>query len=458
MYFYEINTALFAAVSAYLLRRQYYSPGQPTAGAGAGAKETDMEDQSDSGTVVVESSELARRFQIEFFSVYALAVAADWLQGPHIYAIYRYEKNIPERSVAALYASGFIAGAASASFAGGLADRYGRRSACLWYCVTYAFGCLTMLSDNLAVLFLGRLASGVSTTLLFSVFPAWMVTAYHGRVLQGTELDLSSMFGKMSSLSGIVAIASGILGDALITYTGSRVWPFLAATVCAAGAGFLITTTWEENYGCQSSSFPTGATPLSGGIKASLQILANPRVLALGLASSVFEGTMYLVVFFWSAALKSARAHAGSDEELPFGIIFSSFMCAMVAGSALFALSPHSRENVCSLLMTALLAVSCCLSAAVLMMTREVGVFWAVCLIELCIGLYYPSIELLKSEVVEDTVRGRTYSLMRVPLNVFVVVAHALDQEGDEHRNHVFMACALLLIGAFFVFKKAFAA
>jgi hypothetical protein len=297
-----------------------------------------------------------------------------------------------------------------------------------------------MLSDNLIVLFLGRLASGVSTTLLFSVFPAWMVTAYHGRALQGTELDLSSMLGKMSSLSGIVAILSGILGDALITYTGSRVWPFLAATACAAGAGFLIVTKWEENYGSQSSSSMKSGL---SGMKASLQILANPRVLALGIASSVFEGTMYLVVFFWSAALKSARAHAGSDEELPFGVIFSSFMCAMVAGSALFALSSHSRENVCSMLMTALLAVSCCLSAAVLLMTREVGVFWAVCLIEFCIGVYYPSIELLKSEVVEDAVRGRTYSLMRVPLNVFVVVAHALDQEGEH--SLFFSVCSLLV-------------
>ncbi|KLU92993.1 hypothetical protein MAPG_11936 [Magnaporthiopsis poae ATCC 64411] len=45
---------------------------------------------------------------------------------------------------------------------------------------------------------------------------------------------------------------------------------------------------------------------------------------------------------------------------------------------------------------------------------------------------------LLKSEAVEDGVRGRVYSVMRFPLNVFVVVAHGLDEEGDMHRFRVF--------------------
>lgn len=39
--------------------------------------------------------------------------------------------------------------------------------------------------------------------------------------------------------------------------------------------------------------------------------------------------------------------------------------------------------------------------------------------------------ELLKSEVVGDGVRGTAYGLMRVPLNVFIVVSHALDRDGE---------------------------
>ena len=447
-YFYEANAALFAAGSAYLLSRQYWRSNDRRRRGGAGAEaealkegdlEREIEDQSDHSDetlggdpgIAAESSEAIRRFQLDYFLVYALAVAADWFQGPHIYAIYKYEKQIPEKTVAALYAAGFIAGAVSASFAGGLADRHGRRLACLFYCASYALTCLTMLSDNLIILFLGRLCGGVSTTLLFSVFPAWMIAEYHNRGLQNTELHLSSVFSKMTTLSCIVAIISGILGDALVAYFGSRVWPFLAATACSCGAAFLIVRSWNENYGTQSSS-GTGSSSFSG-LKSALAIAKDPRVLALGVASAIFEGTMYLVIFFWSAALKSARAHAGSADELPFGLIFSNFMCAMMAGSAIFGLSSHSRQNVTHMLMATLLVVSCCLSAAVLLLEHEMGAFWAICLIELCIGVYFPSMELLKSEVIEDGVRGTAYSVMRVPLNVFVVAAHAMDQEGEHN-------------------------
>lgn len=166
------------------------------------------------------------------------------LQGPHIYAIYKYEKGIPEKTVAALYAAGFISGAMSASFAGQLADRHGRRLACLVYCGSYALTCLTMLSDNLILLFAGRFAGGVSTTLLYSVFEAWMITEYHRRDLGASNLKLGTVFGYMTTLSCIVAITSGIVGDVLVASLGGRVWPFLASVACSITAGCLIWRTW----------------------------------------------------------------------------------------------------------------------------------------------------------------------------------------------------------------------
>jgi MFS transporter, MFS domain-containing protein family, molybdate-anion transporter len=165
-------------------------------------------------------------------------------QGPQIYAIYKYEKNIAERTVAALYAAGFISGAASASFAGGLADRFGRKRACLLYCGLYVLTCLTMFSDNLLILCIGRLCGGVCTTLLFSVFETWMISEYHGRNLQGSGLEISSVFGNMTTLSCIVAIVSGIAGDLLVQVSGTRTWPFMAAVFCCLGAAYLITRTW----------------------------------------------------------------------------------------------------------------------------------------------------------------------------------------------------------------------
>ena len=238
-HFYEINLGVFAVGNAYLLYRQYR--GRKPANAGYEELEDDHDREGvDQGVV--------RRFQLDYFLVYALAVAADWLQGPHIYAIYKYEKEIPEKWVAALYATGFISGGVSASFAGELADRYGRRLACLVYCALYSLTCLSMLSNDLTVLFLGRLCGGVCTTLLYSVFETWMITEYHERGLQRSGLTLSSIFGYMTTISSIVAILSGVVGDLLVAQLGSRVWPFVASIVCSIGAACLILATWVRRF------------------------------------------------------------------------------------------------------------------------------------------------------------------------------------------------------------------
>ena len=141
---------------------------------------------------------------------------------------------------------------------------------------------------------------------------------------------------------------------------------------------------------------------------------------------------MYLVIFFWSAALKSLRTLRSSpSEELPFGLIFSSFMCAMMAGSSIFNLRNTSRDlaSTSQMLMAVTALMSCCLSLAVFV-HDEYLVFWLFCLVEGCVGAYYPAMAYLKSRMIEYGIRGTNYSAMRFPLNAFVVIAHSLDEEG----------------------------
>lgn len=141
---------------------------------------------------------------------------------------------------------------------------------------------------------------------------------------------------------------------------------------------------------------------------------------------------MYLFIFFWSAALKSARVASGSTEDLPFGLIFSSFMCTMMAGSAIFTrfnVGQRTTQGSADVLLNVTLLVSCCQGLAVILRDEKL-MFWVFCLIEGCIGAYFPTMACLKSELVEDGIRGRVYSILRFPLNVFVVVAHSLDEEG----------------------------
>ncbi len=76
-----------------------------------------------------------------------------------------------------------------------------------------------------------------------------------------------------------------------------------------------------------------------------------------------------------------------------------------------------------------ILVASACFSAAAVLRAERL-LFWVLCVVEACIGVYFPSMSLLKSELVEDGVRGSVYSILRFPLNAFVVVVHSLDAEG----------------------------
>lgn len=165
-------------------------------------------------------------------------------KGPHLYAVYKYDKKLEETYVAALYATGFISAALSAAFVGQLADRFGRKRACLIYCATYTACCLSMLSDNLYILFAGKFCGGVSTTLLYSVFDAWMITEYHKRGLEAEHLSLGTLYGWMTSLNSIVAITTGIVGEILVSFTGTKVSPFLLAVVVLGGTATWISSTW----------------------------------------------------------------------------------------------------------------------------------------------------------------------------------------------------------------------
>ncbi|KAL7923422.1 hypothetical protein ACQKWADRAFT_320090 [Trichoderma austrokoningii] len=417
MNFYQANLVVLAVANAcsFIHRHRTQNPKLCHRGA--------QEDEQKEAAAV--------RFQRQFLLVYTLVVAADWLQGPYTYAVYKYEKQLAEHTVALLYASGFVSGAASAPFAGQLADCYGRRTACVAYCLCYGITCLAMLSYDLRVLYVGRFFGGIATTLLFSVFEAWMITEYHSSRLEETKVSLGGIFANMTTISSVTAICCGVLGDGLVQYSGSQLAPFLASLGCCIGASVLILTAWQENYG---SIDTCGESPEAETLKHRMLVaLANPEVAALIFASSCFEGAMYLFVFFWPAALKSARAKSGYPDHLPLGLVFSSFMCAMMAGSGIStARNASSSNRVAADTLLVIFAMASAAFAVSTMLDHEHLLFWAFCVIEGCVGAYFPRMALIKSNVVDDSVRGGVYSTLRLPLNVFVVVVHGLDRDGTS--------------------------
>lgn len=217
-------------------------------------------------TQAIDLEHAASSFKMTFLPVYLFVMASDWLQvrdqrdrkrqladngkGPFIYTLYKDEKELAENVVAALFTTGFVSAAVSATFVGSLADKYGRRLACLIFCGTYALSCITVLSSDILILFCGRLLGGLSTTLMYSVFEGWMVAEYYAQQLDKSTLSLSSIFGSMTTFNGVIAIISGVVGESIVTYTRTKTSPFMASIVCLGTAFCLMLQSWVYPQTC----------------------------------------------------------------------------------------------------------------------------------------------------------------------------------------------------------------
>jgi MFS transporter, MFS domain-containing protein family, molybdate-anion transporter len=111
-------------------------------------------------------------FQRNYLIVFMLAMFSDWLQGPYVYELY-VSYGFSQAEIAELFVCGFGSSMIVGTFCGGLADKFGRKIMCVMYSVCYVIACLTKLVPEYWTLMLGRFLSGVSTSLLFSVFESW---------------------------------------------------------------------------------------------------------------------------------------------------------------------------------------------------------------------------------------------------------------------------------------------
>jgi MFS family permease len=226
---------------------------------------TSHPDKADNRGREASDRDSLKRLKWRFFPIYLLVNAADWLQGPYIYPIYKGilqhanpsnefaktcidEKGLHEETVAFLFLIGFVSAGISASFAGSFADRHGRRTACLAYCIIYSFSSMTLLSDNIYVLFLGRILGGISGTLLWSVFESWLVAEFNKLMLEEADTALSAIFSLMTTANTCVAIAAGLIAEWLVRKAGTAKAPFLLSIGCLLVAFVAIMKYWVSYH------------------------------------------------------------------------------------------------------------------------------------------------------------------------------------------------------------------
>ena len=109
---------------------------------------------------------------------------------------------------------------------------------------------MTVLFDDIVILFLGRVLGGLSTTLMYSVFESWMVTEYHHQHLDEAGGSLNDIFGTMSTLNCIVAIIAGLFAQAVSDFTGTQKAPFMTSVACLVMAFMTISKQWVDSFEC----------------------------------------------------------------------------------------------------------------------------------------------------------------------------------------------------------------
>ena len=147
----------------------------------------------------------------------------------------------------------------------------------------------------------------------------------------------------------------------------------------------------------------------------------------LCIANGCIEASMYIFIFFWTPALTYYVGNTSIPDSVPkgiqLGLIFTALMTCISLGSAIYSICTYlfgSRCNTPLLMTSAGVAAAACFVAAIF---PNFYVFlFAFFTLEVCCGLYFPSIAAMRSVVIPETYRTVMMNLYRVLPNLIVVI------------------------------------
>jgi len=366
-----------------------------------------------------------KSLQIKFLAVFWLLRCADWLQGPYFYEVYSSKifNGVPASLavVSKLFLTGFASTALFGPIVGRLSDSKGRKRGTLAFALLYSLGAASTKSNVLGVLLMGRVLSGIGTSLLFSAPEAWMVGEAMSKEKGGQYLG--ETFGLAYAGDALVAILAGQFAGAAAGVRGPT-GPFeLSIGFLVAGAA-LASFLWKENKAEKSGD--DDAPTILDAVKV---VKEDPKIILVGAVQSLFEAAMYIFVLQWPPAITGIIEKSFGGSATPYGTVFSCFMASCLLGSTIFGqlakrnvpteTSTSAMLSVATVAMGIAAWVSTSSTPVVAMpLAALVAAFFA---FEGCVGMYFPSIGTLRSKYVPDSHRSVIMNLFGIPLNVLVV-------------------------------------
>lgn len=386
------------------------------------------------------------KFQNNYLLIYLLAVAADWIQGPYIYALYS-SYGYSNNDIAHLYIAGFASSAVFGTFIASIADKYGRRKSTLIYCITYSLSCLTKHSPNFYVLLLGRILGGISYSILFSAFESWLIYEYYNNqnkfyTMKSKKFQLSLIFAKSQFGNGIIAIVSGLIAEYFSKQFQSKIIPFDLSICILISLFFTLYYTWNENYGNSNQSIVNTLT------SSFFHLIKNKKILLLCIIQTCFESTLYTFTFIWTPSLQLSHSESANSlkdqfvQEIPHGTIFSTFMACTMIGSNLFTfLSVKNNILSTKYLMKIIFIIGTFMFLCSSLSNNLIVVYSSFLVFELLCGVYFPAIATVRAPFIPEENRSSLLTFFRIPLNIIVVIALYIDMS----IKSVFTLCSVFM-------------
>jgi MFS family permease len=150
-----------------------------------------------------------------------------------LYVIYRDELHFSQITLTLIYAVYFAGAMATAFFLGRISDEIGRRVAIIAaVAISIGASLVFIFADSLAMLFVGRLLSGLALPLASGAGTAWIVELCEDRC---TAASLSA--GAILAGLGLGALISGLIAE---YSTEPLVFPFVALVSLALAAAVIV--------------------------------------------------------------------------------------------------------------------------------------------------------------------------------------------------------------------------
>jgi hypothetical protein len=235
------------------------------------------------------------------------------------------------------------------------------------------------------------------------------------------------------------AVKFAPISEGSMLYMGGYTGPFDLAIIALLIGMVLISLLWQENYGQEDENSDNAG--MIENLSLSLNLLrTDANMLLLAVIVSCFEGSMFAFVFNWTPALDSKVVPP------PHGVIFAIFMMACMCGASVATIVGNSYNPSLRLMVTFMIGIGsfAIMGSVAGNETMLRTCFCSFLLFEFCCGLYFPSVGVLKSEIVPEKVRTTMYNIYRIPLNA-VVVGLLLS---NISMIKCFIFCAMLLSAA----------